>query len=92
MRDLVTAVVTRKVGYLAMVSMAGASEAWYVSPYASHAALGDSLKPEDADPVLSAKLAQTGSRRFRCLQQGAPGPAPPIAYTKWLRASPHPRI
>ena len=44
--------------YLALVALTGAPEAWYVSPYASHAALGDSLKREDADPVLSAELAR----------------------------------
>ena len=41
-----------------MVAITGAPEAWYVSPYASHAALGDSLKREDSDPVLSAELAR----------------------------------
>src|SRR5678815_2584974 len=32
--------------YLAMVSMTGPNEAWYVSPFASHAAYGESLKLE----------------------------------------------
>jgi hypothetical protein len=44
--------------YLALVSMTGPSEAWYVAPYASHAALGESMKREAADPVLSAELAR----------------------------------
>jgi hypothetical protein len=44
--------------YLAMVSMTGPSEAWYISPYASHAAIGESMKREAADPVLSAELAR----------------------------------
>ena len=44
--------------YLALTSMTGAPEAWYIAPYASHAALGDSLKREDADPVLTAELAR----------------------------------
>ena len=44
--------------YLAMVSMTGASEAWYISPYASHAAIGESMKRESADPVLTAELAR----------------------------------
>jgi hypothetical protein len=44
--------------YLAMVSMTGANEAWYVSPYASNTALGESMKRDDADPVLSAELAR----------------------------------
>ena len=44
--------------YLALTSMTGTPEAWYVAPYASHAALGDSFKREDADPVLTAELAR----------------------------------
>jgi len=44
--------------YLAMTSMTGASEAWYVTPYTSHAAMGDSFKREDADAVLTAELAR----------------------------------
>jgi len=42
--------------YLAYVSMTGPSEAWYISPYASHAAIADGMKRDDADPVLSAEL------------------------------------
>lgn len=44
--------------YLALVSITGANEAWYVSSYESHAALADSMKREDSDPVLSAELAR----------------------------------
>jgi hypothetical protein len=44
--------------YLAMTSMTGAPEAWYVTAYASHAAIGDSLKREDGDPVLTAELTR----------------------------------
>jgi hypothetical protein len=44
--------------YLAMVSMTGPNEAWYVSPYASHAAYGESLKLESDDKVLGAELAR----------------------------------
>jgi hypothetical protein len=46
--------------YLAMISMTGPSEAWYVTPFESHAAVGDSLKREDADtdPALSAELSR----------------------------------
>ena len=42
--------------YLAMVSMTGPNEAWYVSPYTSHATLGESLKLDATDPVLSVEL------------------------------------
>lgn len=42
--------------YLAMVSETGPNEAWYVSPYASHAALGESMKLDSTDPVLSVEL------------------------------------
>ena len=44
--------------YLAMTSMTGTPEAWYVAPYASHATIGDSMKREDADPVLTAELTR----------------------------------
>jgi len=44
--------------YLALVSMTGPNEAWYITPFESHAAIGDSLKREDADPILSAELAR----------------------------------
>lgn len=44
--------------YLALVSMTGAPEALYVTAYQSHAAIGDSMKREDADPVLTAELAR----------------------------------
>jgi hypothetical protein len=44
--------------YLAMVAMTGPNESWYVSPYASHAAYGESLKLESNDKVLAAELAR----------------------------------
>ena len=44
--------------YLALTSVTGTPEAWYVGAYASHAALGDSLKREDADAVLTAELTR----------------------------------
>jgi len=43
--------------YLALVSMTGANEAWYIAPYADHAALGESLKRDD-EPGLSEELAR----------------------------------
>ena len=42
--------------YLAMVAMTGPNEAWYVSPYASHATYAESMKRESDDKVLSAEL------------------------------------
>ena len=42
--------------YFAMVSITGPNEAWYISPYASHAALGESMKQDATDPVLRAEL------------------------------------
>lgn len=42
--------------YLAFVSMTGPNEAWYVTSYASHTAIGEGMKREAADPVLSAEL------------------------------------
>src|SRR5262245_18693750 len=44
--------------YLALVAVTGPPEAWYVSAFASHAAIGDSWKREDADATLSAELAR----------------------------------
>ena len=44
--------------YLAFTSMTGTPETWYVGSYASNAALGESMKRDDADPVLSAELAR----------------------------------
>ena len=44
--------------YLAMTSLTGPNEAWYLIPSESHAAFGESMKREDKDPVLGAKLAK----------------------------------
>ena len=44
--------------YLAMVSMTGLSEAWYIVPATSHAAIAEGMKRDDANPVLSAELAR----------------------------------
>jgi len=44
--------------YLAMTSLTGAPEAWYITAYASHAAIGDSMKREDGDAALTAELAR----------------------------------
>ena len=44
--------------YLAMVSMTGPNEAWFVTPQTSHAAMGDEMKRQDADPVLTAELSR----------------------------------
>ena len=42
--------------YLAMVSVTGPNEAWYVAPFASHSALGESMKLQTTDPTLRAEL------------------------------------
>jgi hypothetical protein len=42
--------------YVALESLTGTSEVWFVGPFENHAAFGDSLKRESADPVLSAEL------------------------------------
>ena len=44
--------------YLAMTSLTGPSEAWYIHSWDSYAAIADSMKREDKDPVLQAKLSQ----------------------------------
>jgi hypothetical protein len=42
--------------YLAYVSTTGRNEAWYIIPFDSHKAMGDSMKRESDDAVLSAEL------------------------------------
>jgi hypothetical protein len=42
--------------YLAMVSMTGLPEAWYIIPSASHAAIGESMKRSDSDAALTTEL------------------------------------
>lgn len=58
--------------YLALVSITGTNEVWYVSPYASHDAQGASMARDD-EPTLAAELARlskadgellTGLRRW----------------------------
>jgi len=44
--------------YVALESLTGANEAWYVTSFDSHAAIADSLKRESSDPVLFAELAR----------------------------------
>ena len=42
--------------YIALESVTGPAEVWYVIPFSSHAAYGDSMAKQDADPALSAEL------------------------------------
>jgi hypothetical protein len=42
--------------YLAYVSTTGRGEAWYITPFDSHKAMGDSMKRESDDAVLAAEL------------------------------------
>jgi len=42
--------------YMGVTSMTGPNEAWFIIPSESHAALGESMKQQDKDPVLSAEL------------------------------------
>ena len=42
--------------YIALVSLTGPSEAWYVMPYASQAAYGEEMARGEADPVLTEEL------------------------------------
>lgn len=44
--------------YLALTSMTGTPEAWYIAAYASNGAIGDSIKREEGDAVLTAELAR----------------------------------
>lgn len=44
--------------YLAFVSLTGPPEAWFVTPFESHQAAGESMKQERGDAVLAAELAR----------------------------------
>ena len=44
--------------YLAVAAMTGPTETWYITSYASHSALGESMKRDEADAVLSAELGR----------------------------------
>jgi len=44
--------------YLAMTSLTGTPEAWFLQPYASNAAIGDEMKMINGDTALSAELAR----------------------------------
>jgi hypothetical protein len=41
-----------------LVSLTGPSEAWFLVPYASQAAIGDDLKRQSDEPMLAAELAR----------------------------------
>jgi len=64
--------------YIAMTSLTGPNEAWYIIPSDSNAAWGESMKRDDKDPVLSAELARlalgdaeyiSGSRTIQAMAQ-----------------------
>jgi hypothetical protein len=90
--------------YLALISTTGPSEAWYITPFESNAAIGDSQKRDDADPVLSAELARlsradadvlTGVRTMqaRALKDLSYGAYPDIGKARffemtWFRVRP----
>jgi hypothetical protein len=44
--------------YLALVSMSGPPQAWYIAPWESHAAIGENMKRDDGDPALTAELSR----------------------------------
>jgi hypothetical protein len=44
--------------YVALSSITGTPEAWFVIPYKSHAAMGEGMKRENDDPVLAQELAR----------------------------------
>ena len=48
--------------YVAMTSMTGPTEAWYLVPSDSYASEGASMKRDDKDPVLSAELGRLALR------------------------------
>ena len=46
--------------YLAMTSLTGPNEAWFIVPFASNAAVADEMKLESSDTALAADLARLG--------------------------------
>ena len=48
--------------YLALTSMTGPSEAWYLIPWSSYKAEADSMKRDEKNAVLSAELERLASR------------------------------
>jgi hypothetical protein len=44
--------------YLAMSSLTGVPEAWFITPFATHAAQGESMLRESTNPTLSAELSR----------------------------------
>lgn len=44
--------------YLAMTSLTGPGEAWFLTPYATNAAIAEDMKRESSDTVLAAELAR----------------------------------
>ncbi len=44
--------------YLAMTSLTGGDEAWFLAPFASNAVEADEMKLESSDPALGAELAR----------------------------------
>src|SRR5881296_3314061 len=46
--------------YLAMTSLTGPNEAWFVVPFASNAAAADEMKLESSDTALAAELGRLG--------------------------------
>jgi hypothetical protein len=48
--------------YVALTSMSGASEAWYLIPHESHAAVAAAMKHDDKNPELSAELERLAAR------------------------------
>jgi len=53
--------------YIALQSITGPSEVWYVVPLANHAAYGEMVATEDKDPALAAELERLnkGDAEFR---------------------------
>jgi hypothetical protein len=82
--------------YLGLVSITGPSEAWYISPWESHAQLGESMKFEEQDKGLSSRLEQLGEKdseylnKLSVIQASARpdlsfGPFPDLAKARYFQ-------
>jgi heme-degrading monooxygenase HmoA len=90
--------------YIAITSMTGANEVWFISPYASWKAVGDEMKFEDGNAELAAELKRlvkadavhlTGARTWHLIARTdlSAGSFPSVAKTRfyemtWFRVRP----
>ncbi len=84
--------------YIALESMTGSPEVWFLAPFSSHAVMGESMKRENDDPALSEELARlsradaehlSGARSFHAVarKEMSHGPFPDIAKQRFYEVT-----